>query len=87
MALPNFNWGLILLLLLAFLSHYATPFTPTLLAAVWWRWGNSRTVPEANRSTISAQVFELIAQRLGEYRQTGGYGEISVYVEEIASGL
>lgn len=86
--MPNFNWGLILLLILAFLSHYATPLTPDSPCSSLVEVG--QLLELCQRQTVQqyrAQVFELIAQRLGEYRQTGGYGEISVYVEEIASGL
>lgn len=87
--MPNFNWGLIFLLILAFVSCYATPFEPSLA------YSNALEVSRLLRlsqdraaAQYQAQVFELIAQRLTEYQlYNAGYGEIGIYVEEIASGF
>lgn len=86
--MPNFNWGLILLLILAFLSHYFTPLVPAAPCSNMMDVVNLLELCQGQaKQQYQTQVFQLIAQRLGEYRQSGGYGEIGIYVEEIATGF
>ncbi len=86
--MPNFNWGLALLLILAFLSHYATPLAPD---GAYSNMVDVKRILQRCQELASleykAQVFALVAHRLAVYRQNNGYGDIGIYVEEIVSGL
>ncbi len=94
--MPSFNWGLTFLLILAFVSYYATPLEPSLacdnlhevnrLLQLCQQQATAQY--QAAAAQYQTEVFTLIANRLSEYRlHNAGYGEIGIYVEEIASGF
>lgn len=87
--MPSFNWGLAFLLVLAFVSYYATPFEPNQACSNMLEVTQLLRLSQQRAAQLyRAQVFELIAKRLDAYRlQDVGYGNIGIYVEEIASGF
>lgn len=89
MLVPSFIWSISALVLLAIMSTLAVPADarpawPSLehteqLMEVAWKRAEHR---------YAAEVFEIIARRLREFRDNNrGYGDIGVYVEELVSGF
>lgn len=86
--MPSFNWGLTFLLILALISQCSTPFDSSLTQ------DNTEVInllllcQKRAALAYKTQVFELIAQRLTEYRiHNAGNGQIGIYIEEIATGF
>lgn len=86
--MPSFNWGLTLLLILAFISQYSTPFDATLTHCNMEVENLLKLCQERAALDYQTQVFQSIAKRLTEYRMhNAGSGQIGIYIEEIATGF
>lgn len=87
--MPNFVWSISVLVILAILSTLAMPVEPVpgwssldrteeLMATAW----------SAAEHRYQAEVFDIVARRLREFRELNrGYGDVGIYVEELNSGF
>lgn len=83
--MPNFFWTISLLIVLAFVSSFAVKLDVIALPLV-----------DADKLLLcmlkrqqdgyAVTAFRLIADRVESWRQTGGYGQVGIYLQEVNSG-
>ncbi len=87
--MPNFMWSISVLVLLAILSTLAVPadVVPA-YSSLDQTQHLMRTAWAESEQRYRAEVFDIIARRLQEFRDYGrGYGDVGIYVEELKSGF